>query len=644
MCGITGFINSNNSSNYNCEEIIKLMTDSLEKRGPDDEGSWVDKAYGIHIGHRRLSVIDISHNGNQPMISSSGRMIMAYNGEIYNFLEIKKELESSGIQFRSQSDTEVLLEACEHWGVKKATNRLIGMFAFCIWDRETSRLYLVRDRIGIKPLYWGRFGDLFLFASELKALRAHPGWRPEIDRNALASYLRHSYIPTPQTIYKGIKKLEPGHILSMKYKEEPQFESYWDMKTITNCRSDYSNNSAGPDVIGSTEELLMDAVKKRMIADVPLGAFLSGGIDSSLVTALMQKASMKPVKTFSIGFHDEKFNEAHFAKKIAASLGTEHTELYVTPDDAQNVIPMLPVIYDEPFSDSSQIPTYLISRLTREHVTVALSGDGGDELFGGYSRYVTADKYGKYLFGLPEAARNPIARAIGSISPGQWDKLNSLVPEKYRVTHLGNKVYKLADIIKAGKNEFYSRLVSHWQHPESIVIDAVEPAYIAGSISDTSDSLQEFIAQMQYMDTVSYLPDDILTKLDRASMAVSLEARVPLLDHRVVEHAWQLPMNMKIHNGQGKWILRKILSKYIPMHLFERPKRGFGVPIGDWLRGPLRDWAEHLLDENTLSQQGYFRVEPIRQKWSEHLSSKRNWEYHLWDILMFQAWLRKWQP
>jgi len=356
----------------------------------------------------------------------------------------------------------------------------------------------------------------------------------------------------------------------------------------------------------------------------------------------MQKTSMKPIKTFSIGFHNRKFNEAHFAKEVAASLGTEHTEFYVEPNDAQNVIPKLSDIYDEPFSDSSQIPTYLISKLTREHVTVALSGDGGDEVFGGYSRYITADKYGKYLFALPEAVRVPFAQTIKSLLPDQWDKLNSLVPEKYRITHLGNKVYKLADILKSGKDEYYSRLISHWFHPEDIVINAIEPQYVARKTLDTSASMQDFVAQMQYMDTVSYLPDDILTKLDRASMAVSLEARVPLLDHRVVEHAWQLPMEMKIHNGQGKWILKKILSKYVPEHLFERPKRGFGLPVGDWLRGPLRDWAEDLLDESKIHQQGYLEALPIKNKWEEHVSGKGNWEYHLWDVLMFQAWLDRW--
>ena len=644
MCGITGIYHLNGSrKGISPDEGIKKMTDALAHRGPDASGYWTDLNTGIALGHRRLSIIDLSSNGDQPMTSSCGRYVIAYNGEIYNFHDIKNELELEKKSFRGYSDTEIILEACAYWGIETAISKFNGMFAFALWDKHKKCLYLARDRVGIKPLYWGRIGDLFLFASELKALRAYAGWKPEIDRNAIASYLRHNYIPTPQTIYKGIKKLEPGCILSVKYREEPQTESYWDMETVIKNASSYSYNREEKDTIDSTEELLIDAVKKRMIADVPLGVFLSGGIDSSLVTALMQKVSMKPIKTFSVGFHEKKFNEAHFAKEIAASLGTEHTEFYVTPNDAQDVIPMLPDIYDEPFSDSSQIPTYLISKLTREHVTVALSGDGGDEVFGGYSRYITADKYGKYLFGLPETIRTPFAQTIKSLSPNNWDKLNLLVPEKYRVTHLGNKAYKLADILKSGKNEYYSRLVSHWHHPEEIVMDAVEPPCMARKVLDTSGSIQDFIAQMQYMDTVSYLPDDILTKLDRASMAVSLEARVPLLDYRVVEHAWQLAMNMKVRNGQGKWILRNILSRYVPKHLFERPKRGFGVPIGDWLRGPLRDWAEGLLDENKMHQQGYLQSLPIRKKWVEHLSGKVNWDYHLWSVLMFQAWLERWE-
>ncbi len=617
------------------------MTDALKHRGPDNQGVWLDRNNQLALGHRRLSIIDLSVSGAQPMTSQSGRYVIVYNGEIYNATSVREKLQNQGITFKGRSDTEVLLECCACYGVKEAVKQLIGMFAFSIWDKKEQILYLVRDRLGIKPLYWGRFGGLFLFGSELKALRSHPGWKPEINRDALSAYLRHNYIPAPSTIYKDVFKLQPGCILTMRTGEEPRIETYWDVASVIKECSEKKSDFNDAEAIQTLEDLLRDAVGRRMVADVPLGAFLSGGIDSSTVVALMQSQSSKPVNTFSIGFEEDGFNEAHHAARIAGYLGTEHTELYLSPQDAIDVIPKLPDMFDEPFADSSQIPTYLVAAMTRQHVTVALSGDGGDECFAGYTRYFLAERIRKIQKLFPRFARHFLASGIRSISPGYYDAFARMLPDSRRPTQFGHRLHKLADILIEEEDDFYRRLISHWAEPEKIVTEGSEQK---GVIWDSSirESIPDFVDRMRYYDMLTYLPDDILTKVDRTSMSVSLEARVPLLDHRVVEFSWQLPMRYKIRNGEGKWLLRQVLYKYVPKTLMDRPKMGFGVPIDSWLRGPLRDWAEDLLDERKIRQAGYLNPEPIRQKWNEHLSGKHNWQYLLWDVLMFQAWLERW--
>ncbi|MBF0560768.1 MAG: asparagine synthase (glutamine-hydrolyzing) [Alphaproteobacteria bacterium] len=641
MCGIVGFIErAGASSDAAARRVVLAMADSLRHRGPDDGGSWNDEATGVALGHRRLSVVDLSPAGHQPMTSACGRFVIVYNGEIYNAAEVRTELETAGQRpsWRGHSDTEIILEACAHWGVEAATKRLIGMFAFALWDRKERHMALVRDRLGIKPLYWGQFGDLFVFGSELKALRCHPGWRPEIDRNAITAFLRHNYIPAPHSIYRGVRKLEPGHILIVSPGSEPVITAFWSMEEVARSGQAERLDLSDADAIDRLESLLMDAVGRRMIADVPLGALLSGGIDSSTVVALMQAQSPRPIRTFSIGFREQGYNEAQHAKAVAAHLGTDHTELYVEPSHALEVIPRLPTMFDEPFADSSQVPTFLVSEMTRAHVTVALSGDGGDELFAGYNRYLFAAGMWRRLGLLPPLARRAFAGLIHRLSPQHWNRVFGLAPARWLPPQPGDKLHKLAGILAGDADAFYLGLVSHWQEPETLVLGATEPR---GLLWDPAVGrlVPDFIERMQYLDTRTYLPDDILVKVDRASMAVALEARVPLLDHRVVEFAWKLPPRFKIRHGQGKWLLRQVLHRHVPQALIDRPKMGFGIPIDSWLRGPLRDWAEALLDEGRLRAEGWLDPAPVRQKWREHLSGHRNWQYLLWDVLMLQAWL-----
>jgi asparagine synthase (glutamine-hydrolysing) len=626
------------------------MTNTLTHRGPDAAGIWLDEKVGIALGHRRLSILDLRPSGSQPMVSESGRYVIVFNGEVYNFQQLKQELAGKNIKWRGSSDTEVMLAAFEAFGVKEAVKKFIGMFAFALWDRQEHRLYLLRDRLGIKPLYYGWAGKTFLFASELKALRAYPGWQAEINRDALALFLRHNYIPAPYSIYRGILKLLPGTILSISLNTDtgflPEPDVYWSAREV--AEEGLHNQLTGDEsaVIERLEVLLKDAIGLRMIADVPLGAFLSGGIDSSTVVALMQAQSHKPVKTFTIGFEEEEYNEAAQAKAVAEYLKTEHTELYVTPEQAMAVIPRMSFFYDEPFADSSQIPTYLVSELTRQHVTVSLSGDGGDELFGGYNRYFWGRSIWQKIGWIPGGLRKLLSSGLTLLSPQAWDnlfmRLEPVLPGKARQRLPGDKLHKLAEILAVENPEaMYLGLVSHWKDPAVVVSGAVEPLTVLTD-SRRWANLPDFTQRMMFLDLISYLPDDILVKVDRASMGVSLEARVPFLDHRIVEFAWQVPLSMKIRNGQGKWLLRQVLYKYVPEDLIERPKMGFGVPIDKWLRGPLRDWAESLLNEKRLKQEGFFNPAPIRQKWHEHLSGKRNWQYYLWDILMFQAWLERW--
>jgi len=645
MCGIAGYINCR-AHGQASEEILKKMGAAIAHRGPDDSGVWFDNEAGIGLSHRRLSVVELSPAGHQPMVSASGRYVLVFNGEIYNHLSLRASLETTGTapNWRGHSDTETMLAGFDDWGIQTTIERSIGMFAFGVWDRCTRTLTLGRDRLGEKPLYYGWQGDIFLFGSELKALRAHPAFKAEVDRNALALLMRHNCIPAPYSIFMGIAKLQPGCLLTVSLAQhEALIIPYWSGKQVVESgltRPFKGNANEAVDALGG---LLVDAVGQQMMADVPLGAFLSGGVDSSTVVALMQAQSSRPVRTFSIGFYDDLYNEAQHAKVVAKHLGTDHTELYVTHQDALDVIPRLYNLYDEPFSDSSQIPTFLVSNMARQHVTVSLSGDAGDELFGGYNRYVLTSRLWGRLSKLPVAVRHALSIAITRVSPQTWNTLTKMLtytqPNGTGMVNWGDTLHKGAGVMSSSSlHELYRGFVSHWTYPANLVIGAIEPPTVLTDITRHPKTNNE-VELMMALDMLTYLPDDILNKVDRAAMGVSLETRVPFLDHRVVEFAWRLPLEYKLRDGMGKWVLRQVLYKYVPKELIERPKQGFGVPIYSWLRGPLRDWAEELLNEKRLKQEGYLNPAPIRQKWIEHLSGKMNWQYHLWDVLMFQAWL-----
>ena len=642
MCGLCGFLNKNNASDHELRTQVTRMNEVLSHRGPDDSGFWVDDKAGLALAFKRLSILDLTSAGSQPMVSPCGRYLIVFNGEIYNHQELRNILEEEGghFEWRGRSDTETLLAALRHWGVEKTLRLLNGMFAFAFWDRSEEILYLARDRMGIKPIYYGRHNGTFLFGSELKALKEHPEFRGIVDRQAQTLFLRYGYVPSPWSIYQGINKLAPAHYIKVSDNGESISDPrcYWDLGQIAEEGASHPRHDS-TQLIQELDELLLDAVKIRMEADVPLGAFLSGGYDSSLVVALMQAQSVNPVQTFSIGFHEPKYNEAIYAKEVAAYLGTDHTELYIKPEEALNVIPKIPAIWDEPFSDSSQIPTYLVSQLTRKHVTVSLSGDGGDEQFFGYNRYVQGVAVGRFFDSVPHSARKYIGNMLGKVSVNSVNRIGDNLPGSLNNPMLGDRLRKFSNLIKEQSFlTFYQKLTNRWKDPAEIVINGSEPKTIFDSY-DKLPQLPGIKEQMMYLDAVMYLPDDILTKVDRASMAVSLEARVPLLDHRVVEFGWSVPTSLKYHQGQGKWILREVLYKYLPKKLMDRPKMGFGVPIEHWLREPLRDWAESLLDEKRLREEGFFTPEPIRKMWTEHLSGERKWHYYLWDVLMFQAWL-----
>lgn len=648
MCGITGFIESNpERSDGELRTIAAAMAARIAHRGPDDSGVWSDSSRGVCFGHRRLAVIDLSAGGAQPMVSASGRYVLTYNGEVYNHRELRRQLdgEGTGVAWRGHSDTEVLLEAIEHWGLKEALERVRGMFAFSLWDRRDQVLVLARDRMGEKPLYYGFSGGAFLFGSELSALRQHPDWRGEIDRDAVALLLRHNCIPAPHSIYQGIAKLPPATLLKLSLDDLPrrrlQLERYWSIEppALWGSAVDMGETEA----VDILEQLLDETVEGQMISDVPLGAFLSGGIDSSLVVAAMQKQSSTAIKTFTIGFSEPGYDESAHAAAVARHLGTDHTELTVTPEEALAVIPEIPRIYDEPFADSSQIPAYLVSRLTRTHVTVSLSGDGGDELFAGYSRYVLGDAVWRRARHIPHLARRAIGASIGLLSPGQWDRLyrriEFLLPGKWRQELPGMKLAKLGSLLpERDRESMYLRLASHWRDPDPVVIGGSIPLGPSGQSTGPTAS-DSFVESMMYCDMIGYLPDDILVKVDRAAMAVSLESRMPLIDHKVTEYAISLPLRFKLRDGTGKWLLRSLLDRYVPQNLTERPKMGFSVPLDFWLRGPLREWAAELLDEKRLRREGFLKPEPIIEAWRKHQSGRRDMQYHLWDILMFQAWL-----
>jgi asparagine synthase (glutamine-hydrolysing) len=651
MCGLTGYYGGRWSAGADgAASLVRQMAERIHHRGPDDTGVWLNADHRIALGHKRLAVVDLSRAGAQPMQSATARYVIAFNGEIYNHMDIRRALAAEGraAAWRGHSDTETLITAIEAWGLKGALQRAIGMFALALWDAHELTLSLARDRIGEKPLYYGWQGDgedaAFLFASELKALALHPVFRREINRDALTIYMRHGYVPAPHTIYRGIHKLRPGRILTIEADtHEARIEAYWDgRETFERGVANRLDIDAG-EAVDELENLLTDAVSQQMLADVPLGAFLSGGVDSSTIVALMQRQSSRPVKTFAIGFHEEAYDEARHARAVATHLGTDHTEMYVTSGQAIDVIPSLPSMYDEPFADSSQIPTFLVSQLARAHVTVSLSGDGGDELFGGYERYHVTSRVWSWLSKLPRPLRAGIANSLTSVPARGWNAaaaaVRPLLPASARSTLSGDRIHARAGMFASRSvAELYHSLASSWRDPASVVIGGSEPPAILTHAINEMTGLGD-IEMMMAVDLLTYLPDDILVKVDRAAMNVSLETRVPLLDHRVVEFAWRLPMDFRIRDGQTKWALRQVLYRHVPRALIERSKMGFGIPLGEWLRGPLRDWAEALLDQRRLEREGYFRPAPIRRMWTAHLTGRVNEQYRLWIVLMFQAWV-----
>jgi asparagine synthase (glutamine-hydrolysing) len=641
MCGLTGFWHRRGMLPSDSEAIAARMGRAIAHRGPDDSGSWLDPAAGFALAFVRLSILDLSPAGHQPMASASGRYVIAFNGEIYNHAELRARLPAQ--VWRGHSDTEVLLAGVEAWGVEATLKRTVGMFAIALWDREERALYLVRDRLGEKPLYYGEQGGVFLFGSELKALRAHPAFAAPVDRGALSLFMRRCYVPAPHSIYQGIRKLLPGALLRVDAHGEA-IARYWSIDEAVAAGVSRPFEGTDAEAVDLLETTIRQAVSLQRVADVPLGAFLSGGVDSSTVVALMQAQSTTPVRTFTIGMPDAAYDEAQYAKAVAMHLGTEHTELYATPDEARAVIPRLPQLYDEPFADSSQIPTFLVSQVARRHVTVSLSGDGGDELFAGYNRYFWAERIWRKVEWMPEPVRKAAGYAITTVPAQGWDRvhagLGALVPRRLRVAQLGDKLHKLAERMHSVRDvdDLYRSLVSEWKDPAALVIGGEEPATLLDDSAAWPSGLSAE-ERMMYLDALTYLPDDILAKVDRAAMGVSLESRVPLLDHRVVELAWRLPLRMKIRDGHGKWALRQVLYRHVPRELIERPKTGFGIPLASWLRGPLVEWVDALLDSAKLARQGYLRPEPVRKAWDEHRSGQRDWQFRLWNVLMFQAWL-----
>jgi asparagine synthase (glutamine-hydrolysing) len=640
MCGFAGILDTDPQlTNHAMADLVGRMADALRARGPDDSGVWTDAEAGIALGFRRLSILDLSPAGHQPMISADGRFVIVFNGEAYNFVALRAELESHGVVFRGGSDTEVVLEACAYWGFLPTLRRLNGMYAIALWDRAKRTLSLARDRLGIKPLYLARMGASWLFASQPAAFVPHPAWSPRLDRGALKAFFRFNYVPAPATIWRNVEKLMPGSWAILRAEGGIERGRYWNLRdeAARPRFRDLDTRIAADEL----ETLLTDSVRGQMVADVPVGAFLSGGIDSSTVVALMQAvAGDRKVRTFTIGFPVRAYDESVAAAAVAKHLGTEHTQMIVTPDDAMSVVPFLPEIYDEPFADASQIPTFLVSRLTRQSVTVALSGDGGDEGFAGYNRYDALPHWQK-LSSIPMGMRNLAARAVRALAPRHWDRLFGSFG--VRTPQAGDKLHKAAHIATAGTvEELYRRLVSQWQVPDEVVRGAPDLPHPADD-PDLARAIPDPVQRLQYLDFATYLPDDILAKVDRASMAVGLEARVPLLDHRVVEFALRLPDALKRRDGRGKYLLRQVLYRHVPPNLVDRPKTGFAIPIGAWLRGPLRDWAEELLDPRQLRADGLLDAATVRAAWAEHLSGSRNLQYQLWGVLMFQGWRQRWR-
>lgn len=670
MCGITGFLTTGSLPADSLKNMAERMASALLQRGPDDAGTWADAKTGIALGHRRLAIVDLSAAGRQPMPSADGRYVMAFNGEIYNHIELREELEPldchaslgmTGLGWRGHSDTETLLAGFVAWGIEATLMKTVGMFAIALWDTQEKMLHLARDRFGEKPLYYGWTGvgadRAFVFGSELKSLRAYPGFDNVVCRDALVHYMRYMYVPAPLSIYEGIYKLEPGCLLSVtglpcfagNDGSGVQIRRWWSLDDAVQAGKQNPIDDE-EQAIAALEKQLQEAVRLQSLADVPLGAFLSGGVDSSLIVALMQQQAKKdgsgPVKTFTVGFEEAGFDESPHAKAVAQHLGTEHSELFVTAAEAQAVIPLLPKMYDEPFADSSQIPTHLVCRAARQQVTVALSGDAGDELFGGYNRYFWGPRIWNRLAWMPYAVRRLLGWGISAVPVKVWDMLgkpiNALLPGAKGISRLGEKAHKLAVGLRnvRSMDDLYLSLVTEWQDPGAVVKGYAGRAGLPHATRNDDVGGLGDVERMMFKDSITYLPDDILCKVDRAAMATSLETRVPFLDHRVAELAWRLPMHMKIRGNEGKWALRQVLYKYVPRELIERPKAGFGIPVGQWLRGPLRDWAESLLNEQRLQTEGYFYPGPIRTRWAEHLSGQRDHTASLWAVLMFQAWLK----
>lgn len=643
MCGIAGALHLNETrpaDELTC--VARIMGNAISHRGPDGSGEWVDPNAGISLAHRRLSIIDLSTAGRQPMTSADGRHVLVFNGEIYNFRDLRSELEQAGTMFRGNSDTEVLLEGVASWGLEQTLGRAVGMFAFALWDREVRTLTLARDRVGIKPLYWGRQGETVYFASELKALMAHPEFERVVDRNALESLVRYNYVTGSQSILQGVHQLEPGCFVRIDDTGNVHCRRYWDLAALVVDRETSTNEMSVDETVEDVEALLTTAVHDRMVADVPLGAFLSGGVDSSTVVALMQSVSSSPIKTFSIGFDEAEFDEARHAKQVAAHLGTDHHEFIVSPNAALDVIPKLPTMYCEPFADSSQIPTFLVSEMARDHVTVALSGDGGDEVFGGYNRYIAAAKAWPKLRHIPHGVRRILATALRSVPASAAESLAGLLSGHNRPVQPSDRLNKIATLLGSEDlDAFHAAIVQIWPEADSVVL-GTDGRRDSGTQDRLLHRLSDPVTRMQIADMLGYLPGDILTKVDRASMAVGLEARVPLLDHRVIEHVCALPTGSKIRDGRSKLLLRRILDRHVPRSIIDRPKAGFALPLGGWLKGPLREWAEDFLSEKSLIDQGLFDPAPVRRKWADHLAGRRSEQYALWSILMTQAWARHW--